>query len=317
MANDTETGKITAICISENRGTQKKPVQSAHLIQDWGIENDAHAGHWHRQVSLLAQEEIDAFKAEGADVYPGAFGENISVEGLALTSLPVGTRLQCNTALLEITQIGKDCHSHCTIYYQMGKCIMPTNGIFARVLQEGEIQVGDEIRVVPQTEKQLFRAAVITLSDKGAAGEREDKSGPLAEKLLTEAGYDVVEYLLLPDEKEQLEKELRRLADQRQVHVIFTTGGTGFSPRDITPEATIAVCDRMANGIAEAIRGYSLSITPRAMFSRAVSGLRGSTLIINLPGSPKAVQEALDYLLPHLAHGIGVLCGTEKECARI
>lgn len=316
MVNGTETGKITAICISENRGTQKKPVQSAHLIQDWGIEHDAHAGHWHRQVSLLAQEEIDAFKAEGADVYPGAFGENISVEGIALTSLPVGTRLQCNTALLEITQIGKDCHSHCTIYYQMGKCIMPTNGIFARVLQKGEIQVGDEIRVVPGTEKQPFRAAVITLSDKGAAGEREDKSGPLAEKLLTEAGYDVVEYLLLPDEKEQLEKELKRLADQRQVHVIFTTGGTGFSPRDITPEATIAVCDRMASGIAEAIRGYSLSITPRAMFSRAVSGLRKSTLIINLPGSPKAVQEALDYLLPHLAHGIGVLRGTEKECAR-
>ena len=316
MVNGTETGKITAICISENRGTQKKPVQSAHLIQDWGIENDAHAGRWHRQVSLLAQEEIDAFKAEGADVYPGAFGENISVEGIALTSLPVGTRLQCNTALLEITQIGKDCHSHCTIYYQMGKCIMPTNGIFARVLQEGEIQVGDEIRVVPVTEKQPFRAAVITLSDKGAAGEREDKSGPLAEKLLTEAGYDVVEYLLLPDEKEQLEKELKRLADQRQVHVIFTTGGTGFSPRDITPEATIAVCDRMASGIAEAIRGYSLSITPRAMFSRAVSGLRGSTLIINLPGSPKAVQEALEYLLPHLEHGISVLRGNGSECAR-
>ncbi len=99
--------------------------------------------------------------------------------------------------------------------------------------------------------------------------------------------HQVVEYLLLPDEREPLEKELKRLADQRQVHVIFTTGGTGFSVRDITPEATIAVCDRMANGIADAIRNYSMTITPRAMFSRAVSGLRGRTLIVNLPGSPK------------------------------
>ena len=121
--------------------------------------------------------------------------------------------------------------------------------------------------------------------------------------------HQVVEYLLLPDEREPLEKELKRLADQRQVHVIFTTGGTGFSVRDITPEATIAVCDRMANGIADAIRNYSMTITPRAMFSRAVSGLRGRTLIVNLPGSPKAVQEALEYLLPHLEHGISVLRG--------
>ena len=127
--------------------------------------------------------------------------------------------------------------------------------------------------------------------------------------------HQVVEYLLLPDEREPLEKELKRLADQRQVHVIFTTGGTGFSVRDITPKATIAVCDRMANGIADAIRNYSMTITPRAMFSRAVSGLRGRTLIVNLPGSPKAVQEALEYLLPHLEHGISVLRGNVSECA--
>lgn len=316
MEQTIQAGTVTAICISEKRGTQKKPVDTARLRTDWGIEGDAHAGHWHRQVSLLSQEEIDAFRAEGADVYPGAFGENLAVQGIPLKALPVGTRLQCGSVLLEVTQIGKDCHSHCTIYYQMGKCIMPSNGIFARVLQEGEISVGDTIQVLPETGKEPFRAAVITLSDKGAAGEREDKSGPLAEKLLMEAGYEVVEYLLLPDEREPLEKELKRLADQRQVHVIFTTGGTGFSVRDITPEATIAVCDRMANGIADAIRNYSMTITPRAMFSRAVSGLRGRTLIVNLPGSPKAVQEALEYLLPHLEHGISVLRGNVSECAR-
>ena len=121
--------------------------------------------------------------------------------------------------------------------------------------------------------------------------------------------HQVVEYLLLPDEREPLEKELKRLADQRQVHVIFTTGGTGFSVRDITPEATIAVCDRMANGIADAIRNYSMTITPRAMFSRAVSGLRGRTLIVNLPGSEKAAKENLEAVLHTLGHALEMLWG--------
>lgn len=125
--------------------------------------------------------------------------------------------------------------------------------------------------------------------------------------MITAAGYDVKETLILPDEKEALKAQLIRLADQRQVNVIFTTGGTGFSKRDITPEATTEVCDRMAMGIANAILYYSLSITPRAMLSRAVSAIRKNTLIINPPGSPKAVDEALTYILPSLGHGLGIL----------
>lgn len=159
-----------------------------------------------------------------------------------------------------------------------------------------------------------FTAAVITLSDKGYAGEREDKSGPLIYQMLKEAGYDVKEILLLPDDRKQLEDSLCRLADEQNVDVIFTTGGTGFSERDITPEATIAVCDRMATGIAEAIRQYSLGITDRAMLSRATSGIRKKTLIVNLPGSPKAVRESLEYILPALGHGLGILKGTDGEC---
>ena len=170
--------------------------------------------------------------------------------------------------------------------------------------------------MIPPKKDRPFTAAVITLSDKGAAGEREDKSGPKIVEMIKEAGYDVKETLLLPDGRTALEKQLIRLADQRQINVIFTTGGTGFAERDVTPEATIAVCDRMANGIADAIRNYSMTITPRAMFSRAVSGIRKRTLIINLPGSPKAVQEALEFLLPYLDHGIGILRGSEGECAR-
>ena len=164
------------------------------------------------------------------------------------------------------------------------------------------------------TRHTAFTAAVVTLSDKGSRGEREDKSGPLICEILTENGYDVVETALLPDERDQLEAVLCRLADQSRVNVVFTTGGTGFSPRDITPEATIAVCDRMATGIAEAIRTYSLQITPRAMLSRQTSGIRKKTLIINLPGSPKACREDLDFILPSLGHGLGVLCGTDGEC---
>jgi len=152
------------------------------------------------------------------------------------------------------------------------------------------------------------------LSDKGAAGEREDKSGPLIQEMLMKEGYDVIETLLLPDGEQPLKHQLMRLADQRQVNVIFTTGGTGFAERDVTPEATQAVCDRMAMGIADAIRQYSLSITGRAMLSRAVSGIRKKTLIVNLPGSPKAVKESLEYVLPHLGHGLGILRGTDGEC---
>lgn len=159
-----------------------------------------------------------------------------------------------------------------------------------------------------------FTAAVVTLSDKGFAEEREDKSGPIICRILYEAGYQVIETLLLPDEQKQLEQHLCRLVDEQRVDVIFTTGGTGFSERDVTPEATIAVCDRMATGIAEAIRQYSLSITDRAMLSRATSGIRKKTLIVNLPGSPKAVNESLEYILPALGHGLGILKGIDGEC---
>lgn len=309
-------GKLIAICTSEKKGTQKAEVSAAMLREDWGIEGDAHAGKWHRQVSMLALERIEEFRDRGAEVDYGAFGENLITEGFDLKNLPVGTRFSIGEAVLEMTQTGKECHSHCAIHRAMGDCIMPREGIFTKVIRGGEIHPGDEIKRLPLDEDRPFTAAAITLSDKGYAGEREDKSGPLIKELLTGAGYDVVEQILLPDGKERLQRELIRLADQRQVQVIFTTGGTGFSERDVTPEATIAVCDRMAMGIADAIRVYSLSITSRAMLSRAVSGIRKKTLIVNLPGSPKAVREGLEYILPALSHGLGILRGTAGECGR-
>ncbi|HIZ12745.1 MAG TPA: MogA/MoaB family molybdenum cofactor biosynthesis protein [Candidatus Mediterraneibacter stercorigallinarum] len=161
-----------------------------------------------------------------------------------------------------------------------------------------------------------WTAAVVTLSDKGYAGEREDKSGPLVCEMITEAGYDVKKTILLPDEKEEIRRCLCSLCDQDKLDVIFTTGGTGFAPRDCTPEATLEAADRNAPGIAEAMRLASLKVTPRAMLSRGVSVIRGQTLIINLPGSPKAVRENLEAVLPTLDHGLAILTGRAGECAR-
>lgn len=309
-------GKVVAVCVSEKKGTQKTEVPSINLVPDWGIENDAHAGKWHRQVSLLALEKIEAFRERGADVEFGAFGENIITEGFDLRALPVGTRFRIGDALLELTQIGKECHDHCTIYYQVGECIMPREGVFTIVLEGGEVKPGDEIEMIEAPADRAFTAAWITLSDKGAAGEREDKSGPLIGEILTEAGYNVVEGVLIPDDPAELKLHLMRLADKRQVNVIFTTGGTGFSKRDRTPEATEDVCERMTPGISEAIRAYSMTKTPTAMLSRAVSGIRGDTLIINLPGSPKAVRECLEFLLKPLEHGLEIMLDRTGECAR-
>lgn len=166
------------------------------------------------------------------------------------------------------------------------------------------------------SEEKSFKAAVITVSDKGARGERVDESGHAAKEMLEEAGYEVVETLIIPDEPEELKTELIRLADEVRADLVVTSGGTGFSMRDQTPEATLAVADRLAPGIAEAIRYQSMAVTNRAMLSRGVSVIRRQTVIVNLPGSPKAVRESLGYILDSLDHGIRILRGSASECAR-
>lgn len=162
----------------------------------------------------------------------------------------------------------------------------------------------------------MFKVGIITASDKGSIGEREDISGKTIREIVESKEYNVEKSIILPDDEKALLEEMIYMADELKVDLILTTGGTGFSRRDVTPEATIKACDRMANGIAEAMRYYSLSITPRAMLSRAVSGIRGETLIINLPGSPKAVRESLEYIMESLHHGLEILTGQTGDCAR-
>ena len=147
--------KVLSICISKHKGTLKNEVSEANFIEEFGIEGDAHAGKWHRQVSLLAFEKIDDFRNKGGNVDFGAFGENLVVDGIELHKLPVGQQLQVGEVLLEVTQIGKECHDKCAIYYQVGECIMPKNGIFTRVLKGGKVKVGDQCTLIDSGKKIL------------------------------------------------------------------------------------------------------------------------------------------------------------------
>lgn len=158
----------------------------------------------------------------------------------------------------------------------------------------------------------MYTAAVLTVSDRSFRGERPDEAGPLVVSLLEAAGYQVVETALVPDEQSEIEAALIHLTGRAAL--VVTTGGTGFSPRDVTPEATLAVCERLTPGIPEAMRAASLAITPRAMLSRAAAGIRGGTLIVNLPGSPKAARENLEAVLPALEHGLKMLLGGPSDC---
>lgn len=303
-------GKVVSVNISEKKGTIKHPVEQIELRKGFGIEGDAHAGDWHRQVSLLDLSSFDKMHNNASvELKPGIFAENITTEGVDLWHLPVGTRLEIGDTLLEITQIGKECHRHCQVFRQVGDCVMPREGIFAKVITEGMIKAGQSIKIIP-----TLRVAILTVSDKGSTGERADLSGPaLAEAL--EGKATVLIQDIVPDDFEQIKEKLIAYSEQG-LDLVFTTGGTGFAPRDNTPEATMAVIERPAPGIVEAIRARSLEITPFAMLSRATAGIRGKTLIINFPGSPKAALECLEVFLPVMNHAVETLRGDAYECAQ-
>ena len=185
MEQGTEIrGIVRAVCISPEKGTEKRPVPEAFFKKDFGVEGDAHAGKWHRQVSLLSYDKVEAFNARGAQVEDGDFGENLLVEGIDFKNLPVGSILRCGTVVMRMTQIGKECHTSCAIRMRVGDCIMPREGVFAEVLEEGTIRPGDVLTAQLPNPERPFTVAVITLSDKGAKGDRVDQSGPAAVQML-------------------------------------------------------------------------------------------------------------------------------------
>jgi len=311
------SGTLVYVCASETRGVSKRAVERAVLRADHGIEGDAHAGERHRQVSMLDVNDIEAMRQSGMSLAPGAFGENLALAGVALSGLGLGSQLRIGkTVELAISQIGKQCHTPCAISAKAGDCIMPRAGLFARVTQGGEVQPGDPVVVVEQVGRSLFQAVVLTISDRCSRGEAEDIAGPSVVTLLGESGcFHIYREKIIPDERDVIEENLRHYCDGHGIDLVVTVGGTGFSPRDVTPEATRAVVERLAPGLDEAMRAASSAKTPFAVVSRGVSGIRGTALIVNLPGSPKAATENLSAILPALPHALGKLRGDTTDCS--
>ena len=310
-------GSLVYVCMGERKGVAKRAVERAALRADHGIEGDAHAGPGHRQISILDADDVEAMRRSGVALEPGAFGENLAVKGVALAELGLGSRLRIGrTAELTISQIGKQCHAPCAIYAAAGDCIMPRAGLFARVSESGEVRPGDSVAVTEPVPRAMLQAVVLTISDRCSRGEAEDTAGPAVAAMLDQAGsFHIYRRKILPDEQTVIEESLRHYSDGHGIDLVATVGGTGFSPRDVTPEATRAVVQRAAPGLDEAMRAASLAQTPFAMVSRGVSGIRGTTLIVNLPGSRKAATENLAAILPALPHALGKLRGDPGECS--
>ncbi|MBP8851095.1 MAG: hypothetical protein KBG80_11130, partial [Breznakibacter sp.] len=273
---------VVSVNRSDKKGTIKTPVSQIEL-SSIGVEGDAHSGTWHRQVSLLAEESINTFSTKlGRVANYGEFAENITTCGVELHKLKPFDRLKFNDVLLEITQIGKKCHGEgCAIYSEVGNCVMPKEGIFARVIKGGTLKSGDVFTVVPK----IYRCLVITMSDRASRGEYEDKSGPLLKKLVenffTESGK-LIEFdtTILPDDEEAL---LNAIVTSHKYDLIFTTGGTGIGKRDITPDIISGLLDKEIPGIMELIRVKYGVEKPNALLSRGVAGVRGNSLIFTLP----------------------------------
>jgi molybdenum cofactor synthesis domain-containing protein len=300
-------GKLLHVCISAKKGIAKHEIPSANIVVEHGMEDDAHAGDWHRQVSLLAHVDIEFMRAKGLTLKPGAFGENLVIAGVDTDELGVGSQLRIGPVLLELTQIGKVCHTRCAIYYTTGDCIMPRTGLFARVLEGGALHPGMPVQVVRIVPRSMIQAAVITVSDRCSEGKTIDTAGPaVAEILHNVLQAHIAWTLTVPDEVHVIADALTDFCDRR-VDLIITAGGTGIATRDVTPEATRKVIGRELPGLAEAMRMASAEQTPNALLSRAVAGVRRETLIVNVPGSLKAATENLEAILPTLPHAVKML----------
>lgn len=312
-------GRVEAICISARRGIPKSARQNARLRAEHGIEDDAHAGLDHRQVSILAADDIESFKhGSGLNLAPGAFAENLVVSGLDLAALGLGSRLRLGSdVVLSISQLGKVCHSRCAIFEQTGDCIMPRLGLFARVSVGGSLAVGDSALVEEIVERSVYQAVVLTVSDRCAAGTARDTAGPAVVNLLRESlAAHTYATEIIPDGQASVAERLRHFADGRGIDLIVAVGGTGPAPRDQTPEAVRDVVERLTPGFDEAMRAASRASTPLAMLSRACSGIRGSTLILSVPGSERAAVENLAAIAAAVPHCLAKLRGDPEDCGR-
>lgn len=298
---------IRSLNISEEKGTVKTPVDSV-AIDETGVKGDAHAGYWHRQVSLLGVESLKKAEEQNNRKFNfGDFGENITTEGIELHKANILDRFQCGDVILEVTQIGKKCHTGCEIMQKVGSCIMPVEGIFCRVLQTGDLKKGDKLTYLPKE----IKVMVVTLSDRAAKGIYKDKSGPFAAKMLKDFFEKnnrpvQIENQIIPDNEKKLEHLLKNGVDEN-ADIIITTGGTGIGSRDITPDVVKKLLDKEIPGIMEHIRTKYGAEKPNALLSRSVAGTMAKTLVYTLPGSVKAVKEYLDEISKTLEHSLRMI----------
>jgi len=306
--------KIISLNTSEKKGTVKKPTDSIELNFK-GVEGDAHSGDWHRQVSLLGIESYRKMEAKkpGTKLDLGVFAENITTEGLELHKTNVFDRFVHKEVVLEVTQIGKKCHHGCEIMKQIGDCVMPVEGIFAKVIKAGTLNTGEALEYAPR----VIRTLVITLSDRAFNGIYEDKSGPLAEKIMAEffnsyGRYFEIERKILPDDKAQIEATLLD-AKSNNYDIIITTGGTGLGKRDITPDVVRPLLDKEIPGIMEHIRLKYGAEKPNALISRSIAGVMDKALVYVLPGSVKGVNEYLTEITPTIEHSLRMIHGVDNH----
>lgn len=306
----TETGIVVSVNISSEKGIPKRPVSQV-VVDEQGIACDAHAGHWHRQVSLLSLETIERFSAEVKKLFrPGEFAENITTRGLDLKEIGMLDRLTIGSTELEVSQLGKACHEDgCTVYQEIGRCVMPTDGVFCRVLKGGVIKPNDLISYTPR----FLRVLVITMSDRASRGDYDDRGGPKIKEWLDgffkdRRWHPKIERMILPDDASFLRNELKS-AQTAGVDVVFTTGGTGVGPTDVTPDVVTAMADKLIPGIMEHIRLKFGASHPNALLSRSVAAVLGTTLVYTLPGSVKAVDEYMSEILKTMEHLLFMLHG--------
>lgn len=305
--------EILSVNISDKKGIVKSPTDSI-IINDKGIVGDAHAGAWHRQISLLAQESINrAEEKANAKFPPGTFAENLTTRGVELAKTSILDRFVNDDVELEVTQIGKKCHTQCAIGQQIGDCIMPAEGIFCRTVKGGELKSGIRFDYIPK----IFKVRIVVLSDRAASGVYEDKSGKLIEKLtdewFTSKNMRVeTDTVIIPDEKDQLITVLKDSFKNKD-DIIFTTGSTGIGERDIAPETISPLLDKEITGIMELVRVKYGMKNPNAVLSRSIAGIKNKTLLFALPGNPKAVNEYLSEIFSVLFHSLLMLHGINRH----